>query len=178
MLYNFPAQVPHVPFGYKHYSLEVPVPPTRVQTVQPPRVDTEGPSYNFRLRGKKTPIPLFALTAQFPKPHEANAVTHQISGVAQEYRHLIKGPERKIWEISFADELGQLAQGIRGLKGTNTFIFIIKAQVPKDKKVTYGKILCEVKPDKKEKERIRLTLGGNLLDFTGNLSAPTASFTT
>ena len=38
--------------------------------------------------------------------------------------------------------------------------------------------MCEVKPEKEERERTRLTVGGNLLDLTGNLSNPTASFTT
>ena len=61
-----------------------------------------------------------------------------------------------MWEISFANELGQLAQGIRTVKGKNTVIFIPKTQVPKDKKVTYGKRLCKVKPEKEEK------------NFTGN----------
>ena len=98
----------------------------------------------------KTPIPLFVLTAQFQKKREANAVTHQISGVPQEYRHLITGPEKKIWEISFAKELGKLSQGIREVKGTNIVIFIIKYQVPKYKKVKYGKIVCEVKPERGE----------------------------
>ena len=58
---------------------------------------------------------------------------------------MIKGPERKILEISFANKLGQLAQGIIAVKGTNTVMFILKYQVSKDKKVTYGKIVCEVK---------------------------------
>ena len=57
-------------------------------------------------------------------------------------------------------------------------MFIPKSKVPKDKKVTYGKIVCEIKPEKEEKERTRLTVGGNLLDFTGNISTPTASVTT
>ena len=35
-----------------------------------------------------------------------------------------------------------------------------------------------MKPEKEKKEHTRLTVGGNLLDFTGNLSAPTASVTT
>ena len=83
-----------------------------------------------------------------PKTHEANSVTHQISGVAQEYRHLIKGPESKIWERSFAKTLGQLSQDIRGVKETNTVMFVPKSQVPKDKKLTYGKMVCEVKPEK------------------------------
>ena len=57
-------------------------------------------------------------------------------------------------------------------------MFIPKSKVPKDKNVTYGKIVYEAKPEKEEKERTRLTVDGNLLDFTGNLSAPTASVTT
>ena len=57
-------------------------------------------------------------------------------------------------------------------------MFIPKYKVPKDKKVTYSKKVCKMKPEKEEKERTRLTVGGNLLDFTGNLSAPTASATT
>ena len=128
--------------------------------------------------GNKNIKPRYALTAQGQTPCEANSVTHQISGVAQKYRHLIKVPERKIWERSFANKLEQLAQGIREVKGTNTVMFIPKSKVLKHKKVTYGKIVCEMKPENEEKERTRLTVGGNLLDFTGNLSAPTASFTT
>ena len=74
--------------------------------------------------------------------------------------------------------MGQLSQGIIEVKGTNTFMFIPKSKVPKEKNVTYGKIVCEIKPEKEEKERTRLTVRGNLLDFTGNISAPTASVTT
>ena len=98
--------------------------------------------------------------------------------MAQEYSHLIKGPERKIWDRSFDNEFGKLSQGIREVKGENMVMFIPKSKSPKDKKVTYGKIVCEMKPEKEDKERTRLTVGGNLLDFTVNLSAPTASVTT
>ena len=35
-----------------------------------------------------------------------------------------------------------------------------------------------MKPEKEEKDRMKLTVGGNLLDFTVNLSSPTASVTT
>ena len=87
---------------------------------------------------------------------------------------MIKRPERKVWEISFAKKSGQLAQGVRGIKGKNTVIFILKAQVTRDKKVTYGKIVYEVKPEKEEKECTILTINRNLLDFTGTLSTPTA----
>ena len=57
-------------------------------------------------------------------------------------------------------------------------MFILKSQVPKDKKVTYGKIVYEMKPEKEEKERTRLTVGRKLLYFTGNLSAPPSSVKT
>ena len=56
--------------------------------------------------------------------------------------------------------------------------FICKEQVPKDKIATYGKIVCKVKPEKENRERTILTVGGKLLDFTENIRAPTASVAT
>ena len=119
---------------------DVPVPPPMVSLVQPPRVDTGSPSSSLRSSCKKNPVPNFALAEQFLQVRDANAVTHQISGVDQKHRHLVKGPDKK----SFVNELGKLSQGIRTVKGTNTVIFVSKTQVPKDKKVTYGKIVCEL----------------------------------
>ena len=92
---SFQHKVHMSPSGSNIILPEFSVPPPRLQTAQPPRVDTEGPSSNFRSRSKKTPIPHFSLTAQFQKIHEANAVTHQISGVDQDYQNLVKGPDRK-----------------------------------------------------------------------------------
>ena len=46
---------------------------------------------------------------------------------------MVKGPYRKMWEQSFANELEQLAQGIITEKVTNTIIFIPKIQVHKEK---------------------------------------------
>ena len=68
---------------------EAPIPPPRVKTGQPPRVDKGGPSSNLRSRVNKNPRPRYALTAQAPITREANSVTHHIFGVAQEYRHHI-----------------------------------------------------------------------------------------
>ena len=99
----------------------------------PPRVYTKGTSSNLISRGKKNTIPNFSLTAQFQKVNEANAGNHQISGISQKYRHMVKGSDRKIWERSFANELGQLSQGIRTVKGTNAVILIPKTQAPKEK---------------------------------------------
>jgi hypothetical protein len=50
--------------------------------------------------------------------------------------------------------------------------------IPSDRKITYGKILCDYKPHKKEKERVRLTVGGNILDYSGDVATSTADITT
>ena len=94
----------------------IPVPSPRVSPVQPSRMDTRGPSSNLISSCSKNPFPKFALAAHFLQVRKDNAVTHQISGVYQEYRHLFKVPDRKIWELSFANELGKLAQCIRTVK--------------------------------------------------------------
>ena len=44
-------------------------------------------------------------------------------------------------------------------------------------KVTYGRLVCDIKENKTETHRTRLTVGGNLLDFPGLLSTPTATVT-
>jgi hypothetical protein len=50
--------------------------------------------------------------------------------------------------------------------------------IPQDRKVTYGKIVCDYKPHKKEKERVRLTVGGDRLDYSGDVATSTADITT
>ena len=100
---SFQRNVHMSPSGPHIILQDVPVPPSRVQTAQPPRVDTGSTSSNLRYRGKKNPTPNFALASQFHQVREANSVTHQKSGFAQEYRNLVKVPDRKIWEISFAN---------------------------------------------------------------------------
>ena len=69
---SFQHKVHMSPSGPRIISPEIPIPPPRVQTAKPPRVDKGGPSSNLRSKGKKTPIPLYALTAQYQKTHEAN----------------------------------------------------------------------------------------------------------
>jgi hypothetical protein len=49
--------------------------------------------------------------------------------------------------------------------------------IPNDKKITCGKIVCDYKPHKKEKERVRLTVGGDILDYAGGVATSTADIT-
>jgi hypothetical protein len=50
--------------------------------------------------------------------------------------------------------------------------------IPKGIKITYGKIVCDYKPHKKEKERVRLTVGGDRLDSSSDVATYTADITT
>jgi hypothetical protein len=50
--------------------------------------------------------------------------------------------------------------------------------IPNDRKITYGKIVCDYKPHKQEKERVRLTVGGDRLDYSGDVATSTADITT
>jgi hypothetical protein len=78
----------------------------------------------------------------------------------------------------FSKEAGCLFQGICDIKGTNTCLFVELTNIPKDRKITYGKISCEYKPLKKEKERVKLTVGGDRLDYPGDVATSTAEITT
>jgi hypothetical protein len=111
--------------------------------------------------------------------HQANAVIHPVTGKEMEYSALIKDPIlQPLWTRGFGNECGRLFQGIRDIPGTNTCFFIELKNIPNDRKITYGKIVCNYKPHKKEKERVQLTVGGDRLDYSGNVAASTADITT
>jgi hypothetical protein len=85
------------------------------------------------------------------------------------------------WTQSFANELGRLAQGVGDrVKGTNTMYFIRHDQVPLDRRkdVTYGRIVVDIRPQKAEKERTRLTVGGDRINYLGKTSTETSDLTT
>ena len=56
--------------------------------------------------------------------------------------------------------------------------FIQKHEVPYYKKVTYARFLCNYRPQKEEKERTRITVGGNRIYYQGEVSTKTAGLKT
>jgi hypothetical protein len=111
--------------------------------------------------------------------HQANAVIHPVTGKEMEYSALMKDPRlQPLWTRGFGNECGRLFQGIRYIPGTDTCFFIKLTNIPNDRKITYGKIVCDCKPHKKEKERVRLTVGGNRLNYSGDVATSTADITT
>jgi hypothetical protein len=113
------------------------------------------------------------------RQHLADAVIHPVTGKEMEYTALMKDPQlQPLWTRGFGNECGHLFQGIRDIAGTDTCFFIKLTNIPKDRKITYGKIVCDYKPHKKEKERVRLIVGGDRLDYSGDVATSTAEITT
>jgi hypothetical protein len=113
------------------------------------------------------------------RQHLANAVIHPITGKEMEYTALMKDPQlQPLWTRGFGNECGRLFQSIRDIAGTDTCFFIKLTNILKDRKITNGKIVCDYKAHKKEKERVRLTVGGARLDYSGDLATSTADITT
>jgi hypothetical protein len=111
--------------------------------------------------------------------HHANAVVHPVTGKEMLYTALMKDPSlQPLWKQGFGNEVGHLFQGICDIPGTDTCFFVDLTNIPKDRNITCGKIVCDYKPHKKEKERIRLTVGGDRLDYSGDVATSTAVITT
>ena len=102
------------------------------------------------------------------------------SGQALEYRHLIRGPNGDTWTRALANYLVRLSQGVgtRMPTGTNTVFFISKNATPQGSKVTYAQMVASIRPNKSEVNRVRVTVGGNHLEFLGATTTHCAGLTT
>jgi hypothetical protein len=108
-----------------------------------------------------------------------NSVIHPVTGKDMQYKDLVKDPIfGPLFEIGLSNELGRICQGMRDVAGTNTAFFIDLHNIPKDRKITYGKPVCDFKPNKTENHRVRLTVGGDRLDYRGDTATSTADITT
>jgi hypothetical protein len=67
---------------------------------------------------------------------------------------------------------------IQDIPGTDICFFIDLKNIPNDRTITYGKIVCDYKPHKKENERVRLTVVSDRLDYSGEVATSTADITT
>ena len=109
------------------------------------------------------------------------------AGKTLEYRQLRQHPKYKdIWDQLYSNELGRLCQDIghrivgpkkQQVAGTGMFQVIKNGNIPKDrlKEVTYTKVVREVRPQKENTNRRRITIGGNRIIYLGEVSTPIAS---
>ena len=74
---------------------------------------------------------------------------------------------------ALSNEWGRLAQGnYSGVESTDTIEFIPHTDVPQSKKVTYASFVCDHRPLKDEKWRIRLVVGGDKLPYDSDSGSP------
>ncbi len=85
---------------------------------------------------------------------------------------------KDLWTKAMSKELHQLAQGCPGItKGTNTIFYLSTAEIlsiPKDRTVTYGRIVIDHCPQKEDPNCVRITVGGNLIKYPFELTTHTA----
>jgi hypothetical protein len=94
-------------------------------------------------------------------PEMANAVICPETGKSLKPQELITKLRYKIkWMRSTANEINRLYN-------TNTIRFTCRSNIPKGRKVTYGSFVVDIKDHKEEKERTRITVGGDQIEYPG-----------
>ena len=118
----------------------------------------------------------------FPLIQSTNAVMDPNTVKQLEYKQLVSHPNRQLrltWQHLSANEFGRLAQGVGGhVTGTDTIRFIRHLEMPPSRRPTYARFMCEVRPQKSEKERTRLTVCGNLIDYPDPITTRTCDLVT
>jgi hypothetical protein len=76
--------------------------------------------------------------------HHAEAVIHPVIGKEMEYSALMKDPRlQPLWTQDSGNECGRLFQGIGDIPGTDTCFFIKLKNIPENRNITNGKIVCD-----------------------------------
>jgi hypothetical protein len=105
-------------------------------------------------------------------PEMANAVICPETGKSLKHQEVITKLRYKIkWMRSTANKINRLYN-------TNTIRFIRRSDIPRGREVTYGSFVVDIKDHKDEKERNRLTVGGDQIEYPGDKSTRTAGLTT
>ena len=80
------------------------------------------------------------------------------------------------WCKSVRNELGRLTKVISNqLRATNTIVFIRKVELKRGRTVMYENVVCDYRPLKLEPFRVRLSGGGEILEYPDDASSPAAS---
>ena len=111
-------------------------------------------------------------------PYLSSSANHIFDefGKKQSMDKLLNGSDKDIWWKAIGNEFGRLAKGIGNrVISTDTIDFICKNDVPQGRKVTYGNFICDYKPLKSEPYRVRLTVGGDRLEYESDAGSPAAS---
>ena len=98
------------------------------------------------------------------------------------YSQLINDPVlRVVWLKAMCIELGRLSNGYKNTKGIQTIHYMTHEEIkgiPGDRTVTYARIVVDFRPQKTDPNRVRITVGGNLIDYPYEITTRTADLTT
>jgi hypothetical protein len=100
------------------------------------------------------------------------------------YKLLMHDPAMsEVWQTKFRKDFGRMAQGDdkTGQKGTNSIFIMTHDEIkliPRYQTVTYARVIVHFHPQKDDPHRIRITAGGNLINYPGKLSTRMANLTT
>ncbi len=89
---------------------------------------------------------------------------------------------QETWMTAFGKDFGGMSKGDNktGQVGTNA-MFVMDPKdipnIPADRTVTYVNIIVDFRPQKEDPHRIRITAGGNLINYPGELTTQTADIT-
>jgi hypothetical protein len=95
-----------------------------------------------------------------------------------QYKKLQHDPDlQKIWIPAMSKEIHRLAQGKAGITtGTDTIFFLSHSElktIPSNRTVTYTRIVVNHRPHKDGPNRVRITVGGNLINYPFELTTRT-----
>ena len=100
------------------------------------------------------------------------------------YKKLAADPATQaVWTTAFGKEWENITQGDnkKRTKGTDSLIVLNHKEIlniPTDRTVTYANIVVDYRPQKEDPNCVRITAGGNLVNYTGELTTRTADLTT
>ena len=101
----------------------------------------------------------------------------------QNYQKLLKKySTREKWALAMCKELSTLSQVYKGpVEGTNNIFFMSHdkiCDILPYKTVTYAQIVVDYRPQKSNRNRVRITVGGNILNVPGYPSTTTSDLIT
>ncbi len=117
--------------------------------------------------------------------HFCAPVIHPVTGASiTQYKKLKDDPATgPLWTKAFGKEFRNLTQGdsLINTAGTDAMFVLTHEQIlaiPKDRVVTYARIVVDYRPQKADPNRVRITAGGNLIKYPGELSTRSSEITT
>jgi hypothetical protein len=113
-------------------------------------------------------------------------MVHLVTGrTISSYKKLMHDPAMaEVWQTAFGKDFGGMAQGCNktGQKEKNAMFVLTHDEImhalATKKFFTYANPVVDYRPQKDDPHRIRITAGGNLINYEGNASVWTADIDT